>query len=64
VGVYEVSLSIPPPTGTTPLFTVSQLVVTELVHAAPGIEVLVGLDLLLQGVFHLDGPARVFTFTF
>jgi hypothetical protein len=40
VGVYEVSLSILPATGSSPLFTVPQLVVTELVHASPGIEFL------------------------
>ena len=64
VGVYEISLSILPPTGSAAMFTASQLVVTELIHAAPGIEVLVGLDVILQGVFNVDGPARIFTFTF
>jgi hypothetical protein len=64
VSVYDVSLSIPPATGTAPLFTVPQLTVTDLLHTAPGIEVLVGLDVLLQGVLHVDGPAGFFSFTF
>jgi hypothetical protein len=64
VGLYEISLSILPATGSTPLFTAPCLFVTELVHAAPGIEVLVGLDVLLQGVLNVDGPAGIFSFSF
>jgi hypothetical protein len=64
VGVYEISLSILPATGTATMFTAPRLVVTELIHAAPGIEVLVGLDVILQGIFNVDGPGRVFSFTF
>ena len=62
--LYEASLSIVPPGSAVPLFTVPQLLVTELRHAAPGIAVLVGLDVMLQGVLALDGPARKFSLTF
>jgi hypothetical protein len=64
VDVYEISLSILPPTGMTAMFTTSHLEVTELLHAAPGIDVLVGLDVILQGVLHVDGPGGTFSFTF
>jgi hypothetical protein len=63
-GVYEISLSILSPTGPGAMFTAPQLLATELIHAAPGIEVLVGLDVLLQGILHVDGPAGFFTFTY
>jgi hypothetical protein len=46
------------------MFTAPYLRVTELVHAAPAIELLVGLDVILQGVLNVDGPNRMFTFTF
>jgi hypothetical protein len=62
---YEVSLSVPPLVGASPMFTVPDLLVTELMHALPaGIEVLVGLDVLLQCVFTLYGPAGTFKLTF
>jgi hypothetical protein len=64
VKVYDISLSILPPPGSAPLLTVPQLTASELIHAAPTVEVLIGLDVLLQVVFHLDGPGRVFTLTF
>jgi hypothetical protein len=64
VGIYEISLSILPATGSGPTFTAPRLMATELLHAAPGVEVLVGLDVILQGVLNIDGPNRVFSFTF
>lgn len=64
VGIYEVSLSILPPAGSAPMFTAPHLVVSELIHAAPGIEVLVGLDIIWQGVLNIDGPNLVFSFLF
>jgi hypothetical protein len=63
VGVYEISLSIVPPGGAAQ-FTDPRLVATELIYAAPGIEVLVGLDVILQGILHVDGPGGTFSFTF
>jgi hypothetical protein len=64
VFAYEISLSILPPNRSGAGFTAPTLLAGELTHAAPGIEALVGLDVLLQGVFILDGHARTFSFTF
>jgi hypothetical protein len=64
VNVYEISLSILHPNRSGAGFTTPRLLVTELTHAAAGAEVLVGLDILLQGVFNLDGHSRTFSFTF
>jgi hypothetical protein len=64
VGVYEISLSILPATGSAPMFTDPHLLATELMNAAPGIEALVGLNIILQGVLHVDGPGGTFSFTF
>ncbi len=64
VDVYEVSLSVVPLGGSGPLFTVSDLLATELQHAAPGVEVLVGLDVLMRCVFNLNGPGGTFSLTF
>jgi hypothetical protein len=63
-GVYRISLSILSPTGSGPMFTAPQMLATEVVNAPPGIEVLVGLDVILQGVFTVDGPKGFFTFAF
>jgi hypothetical protein len=64
VDVYGISLSILSPTGSGPMFTAPSLLAIELTHAAPGIDVLVGLDIILQGVLNVDGPRGVFSFTF
>jgi hypothetical protein len=64
VALHEISLSILPANLAGAIFNTSRLVATELTHAAPGTEVLVGLDVLLQGTFILDGHARTFSFTF
>jgi hypothetical protein len=65
VPYHEVSLSLLPSSQSSPFFTVPQLIVTELDQPLPNnIEVLVGLDILLQLVFTLDGPARTFTLSY
>jgi hypothetical protein len=64
VDVYGISLSILPATGSGSMFTAPDLVATGLIHTAPGIDVLVGLDVILQGVLHVDGPGGVFSFAF
>ena len=46
------------------MFTDANLLATELGHAAPGIGVLVGLNVILQGVLNVDGPRGVFSFSF
>jgi hypothetical protein len=61
--VYEISLSIVQASGAGPMYTAPQLTVTELFHAAPGIDVLIGLDIILQGILHIAGPGRTFSFT-
>jgi hypothetical protein len=63
VPVFEISLSIVP-IGAGPLFTIPHLLATELTHAAPGIEGLIGLNVLLQCIFTINGPAGFFSFTF
>jgi hypothetical protein len=62
VNLYEMSLSIadPGPAGGL-LVTHPGLVVSELSVGLPDADVLVGLDLLLEGKLLLDGPARQFT---
>jgi hypothetical protein len=65
VRLFEVSLSIPQfgnPPGS--LLLGSQLVVMELAPPIPGVEVLLGLDVLLTGKLFLDGPARLFAVEF
>jgi hypothetical protein len=63
--LYEVSLSIPPPQNLPgPLLTRSSLIVMELPLTIPGIDMLIGLDLLLECKLLLDGPGRWFTLEF
>ena len=65
VDLYKVSLSIPAPGPTTgPMFTVRELTVMEMSETIPGLEALIGLDILLQCKLLLDGPARTFTLEF
>ena len=62
VGLYDVSFSIPSsPPGPGPLLVLSQLRVMELVQPLQNIDVLIGLDVLMQTVLHLDGPSRQFS---
>lgn len=65
VYLFEISLSIPP-AGNVPgtMLTRSDLLVMELIDPIPGIEVLIGLDILLDCRLLLDGPARRFTLDF
>jgi hypothetical protein len=62
---YEVSLSVPNPTGArTPMLTYSEWRVTEFLHAPPHIDVLIGLDLARECLLVLDGPRGHFTLGF
>jgi len=62
VNLFSVSLGIPlvVPTPTSHVLD-PQLTVMELALPIPGIDVLIGLDVLLNGKLFLDGPARQFT---
>ena len=65
VKLFEISLTVPPPGfATGPLLTRESLLVMELSTPIPGIDVLIGLDILLDCKFLLDGPARQFTLEF
>jgi hypothetical protein len=65
VKLFEVSLSIPPAGNVQgPMLTRRDLVVMELPIPIPGVEVLVGMDVLLDCKLILDGPARRFTLEF
>jgi hypothetical protein len=65
VDVYEASLSISGPAGAAgPMLVFPTLVVTELAHAPRGIDVLVGMDVMLTCLTLIDGPGRQFTLTF
>jgi hypothetical protein len=46
------------------MLTRGDLVVMELIKPIPNVEVLVGLDILLDCRLLLDGPARQFTLDF
>jgi hypothetical protein len=62
---FYVSLSIPPASGAAaPLLVVPRLRVTRLNVPIPDLDVLIGVDLILQFYLHIDGPGRAFTFTF
>ena len=65
VNLFEVSLGIPPAGNLPgPMLTRSDLVVMELAAPIPDVEVLIGLDILLDCRLLLDGPARQFTLDF
>jgi hypothetical protein len=65
VDTYDLSLSVPNPSGaTTPMLTYGELTVTEFQHAPPQIDVLIGLDVLRQCLTLLDGPGERFTLAF
>ena len=65
VQLFDVSLSIPP-AGNLPgtMLTRSNLRVMELIDPIPDVEVLIGLDILLDCRLLLDGPGRQFTLEF
>jgi hypothetical protein len=63
--LYQISLSIPAPGPTPgPMLTRSDLIVMEMTQVIPGIEALIGLDVLLEIQLLLDGPGRTFTLAF
>jgi hypothetical protein len=65
VWLFEVSLSILDPSlPSSPWLTQSDLLVMELPSLLPNIDVLIGLDLLLQTNLLLEGPAGKFTLAF
>jgi hypothetical protein len=64
VNLHEVSLSITDPGRPAPMLTCSDLLASELAAALPDVDVLVGLDVLLQCRLTLDGPGRWFTLEF
>lgn len=62
---YEISLSIFGPMGIAGPALVRPLWnVTSFSHALPGIEALIGMDLIRQIVLSIDGPAGAFTLDF
>jgi hypothetical protein len=65
VRLFRVSLSIPP-AGNLPgaMLTREDLIVMELADPIPDVEVLIGLDILLDCRLLLDGPGRQFTLDF
>lgn len=64
VRLFEVSFSIPGASASSgPLLVLPQLVVMELPQAVPNVEVLIGLDVLMQCALHVDGPNRQFAIT-
>jgi hypothetical protein len=65
VDLYEVSLSITNPSQAgSSWFTAPQMLVMELTTLLRDTDVLIGLDIRLQGKLFLDGPARRFTLDF
>ena len=65
VDLYRVSLTILDTlSGSGPMFTKSSLWVTELAVPLPGIEVLIGLNVVLDLVLTVDGPRQTFTLDF
>jgi hypothetical protein len=65
VNLFEVSLSIPPAGNVAgPMLTYSDLAVMEMPSPIPGVDVLIGLDILLRCKLLLDGPAGLFTLEF
>jgi hypothetical protein len=65
VNLYRVSLSVYGPTGSpTPLLVRPDLLVTELAVTLPGVDVLIGLDVLRECLFVLNGPGDQFILGF
>jgi hypothetical protein len=65
VNLFEVSLSIPPAANAQgSMLTRDNLLVMEMPSTIPGVEVLIGLDILLDCKLLLDGPGRQFTLEF
>ncbi len=65
VKLFKVSLSVIDPNRPgSPMLTYPDIRVSELATTLPDADVLIGLDLLLDIKFLLDGPARTFTLDF
>jgi hypothetical protein len=66
VSLYRISLGITDPVQPpgAPWLTQPDLLVTELATTLPDVDLLVGLDVLLQCKLVLDGPGRQFTLEF
>jgi hypothetical protein len=65
VYTYELSLSVPNPSGArTPMLTYADLTVAEFRHAPPKADVLIGLDILGQCLLIRNGPGGRFTLCF
>jgi hypothetical protein len=62
---FFISLSIPPPAGMAgSLLVVARLLVTELTAPLPDLDVLIGLDVIRQYLWVVDGPGGTFSVTF
>jgi hypothetical protein len=62
---FYISLSIPPLAGTAgSLLVISRLLVTEVTAPMPGVDVLIGLDVIRQYLWVIDGPGGTFSVTF
>ena len=65
VRLFNISLSISGPLGTAgPMLHREDMLVSELAVTLPNVEVLIGMDILKQCLFILDGPGRQFTLAF
>lgn len=65
VRLFEVGLSIPPSGNLPgPMLTRPDLLVMELIDPPADVEVLIGLDILLDCRLFLDGPGQYFTLDF
>ncbi len=65
VNLFKVSLTISGPKGAAgPMLVRSTLLVSELATALPSIEALIGLDILTECLFGIDGPGEHFLLGF
>jgi hypothetical protein len=65
VQLHLASLAISGPGATAgPTYTRPTLLVTQLAHTLPNLDVLVGLDILFELITNIDGPAQRFCLTF
>jgi hypothetical protein len=63
--LYRVSLSIPPHQNLPgPILTYGDLRILELSALIPGVDVLVGMDVVLTCILTLNGPAQSFSLDF